>query len=255
MCGRIIRCEKIESVKTDIFRFRHHFAERFDAQRKSETVVLHQRALLCRMSRIENKYQGAVMSTIHNPETFTYEQLMAMFRRTDEKIAELRELQKETTLAMKETDRRIKEANQRHGKLSDRIGDLIQAMVYGGIKRLFRDLGYDFDVINQKYHFGNKVLGIYGEVDLFLENGELALLVEVKTNLSVDDVKEHQECLENFRLVSDAKNDKRRFIAAVGGGLVQENVRIFALKQGMFVIQQSGENVEILAPEGKPMVW
>ena len=195
------------------------------------------------------------MSSTHNPEMFTYEQLMAMFRETGEQIRELREQQKESERQWQKTREDIKEANQRHGKLSDRIGDLIQAMVYGGIKRLFRDLGYDFDVINQKYHFGKKELGIYGEVDLLLENGELALLVEVKTNLSVDDVKEHQECLEKFRLVSDAKGDKRRFIAAVGGGLVQENVRIFALKQGMFVIQQSGENVEVLAPEGKPMMW
>ena len=216
------------------------------------------------------------MSATHNPEAFTYELLKEMFRKTDEKIAELAAMQKEVSIAQKETDRIVKEnaaaqkenerqwqktredireANQRHGKLSDRIGDLIQAMVYGGIKRLFRDLGYDFDVVNQKYHFGKKELGIYGEVDLLLENGEFALLTEVKTNLSVDDVKEHQECLEKFRLVADAKGDKRRFLAAVGGGLVQENVRIFALKQGMFVIQQSGENIEVLKPEGEPMVW
>ena len=195
------------------------------------------------------------MSSLHNPATITYEQMMALFRRTDEKIAELVESQKESERQWQQTRQDIVEANQRHGKLSDRIGDLVQAMVYGGIKRLFRELGYDFDVINQKYFFGKKELGIYGEVDLFLENGEFALLVEVKTNLSVKDVTEHQERLENFRKVADARNDKRQFIAAVGGGVVQENVKLFALKQGMFVVQQSGENIEVLAPEGKPKVW
>jgi hypothetical protein len=94
-----------------------------------------------------------------------------------------------------------------------------------------------------------------GEIDFFLENGEFALLVEVKTNLTVDDVREHQERLQKFRLWADARNDKRQFLAAVGGGVVQENVRMFALKQGMFVVQQSGENVEVLVPEGKPKVW
>jgi len=188
------------------------------------------------------------MSTTPDPATITYEQMMALFLETRERM-------EESDRKWREMKEDIKEANQRHGKLSDRIGDLILAMVYGGIKRLFRNLGYDFDVINQKYNFGNKELDIYGEVDLFLENGELALLVEVKTNLSVNDVKEHQERLEDFRLVADAKNDKRRFIAAVGGGVVQKNVREFALKQGMFVVQQSGENVEILAPKGKPKIW
>ena len=199
------------------------------------------------------------MSTIPNPATITYEQLMALLledrERSQREWQEIREQQKESDRKWQEIKENLKEANERHGKLSDRIGDLIQAMVYGGIKRLFRNLGYDFDVINQKYNFGKKELDIYGEVDLLLENGEFALLVEVKTNLSVKDVKEHKERLQDFRLVSDAKNDKRKFIAAVGGGVVPENVKKFALKQGMFVVQQSGENVEILVPEGKPKVW
>jgi len=227
------------------------------------------------------------MSTTPNPATITYEQLMTLFledrqqsqrdreesqrkweeyreqqKEAERKWEEYREQRKEYDRKHEEAERKwqqtredMKEANQRHGKLSDRIGDLIQAMVYGGIKRLFRELGYDFDVINQKYNFGNKELGIYGEVDLFLENGELALLVEVKTNLSMKDVREHKERLEDFRRVADVKNDKRRFLAAVGGGVIQDNVRDFALKQGMFVVQQSGENVEILVPKGKPKVW
>jgi len=70
-----------------------------------------------------------------------------------------------------------------------------------------------------------------------------------------NDVREHQERLQKFRLVADVKNDKRQFIATVGGGVVRRNVQEFALKQGMFVVQQSGENVEILVPEGKPKVW
>ena len=174
------------------------------------------------------------MSSLHNPATITYEQMMALFLETREQI---------------------KEIARENAKLGDRLGQLVAAMVEGGIIRMFKDLGYDFDVINPKQRFGNKELGIYGEIDLFLENGEFALLVEVKTNLTVDDVREHRERLEKFRLVANAKNDKRQFIAAVGGGVVQDNVRIFALKHGMFVVQQSGENVEILVPEGKPKVW
>jgi hypothetical protein len=95
---------------------------------------------------------------------------------------------------------------------------------------------------------------------LLLSNDEFAFAFWTVVEFGFDGlidliVGEHQERLEKFRLVSDAKGDKRRFLAAVGGGLVQENVRIFALKQGMFVIQQSGENIEILKPEGEPMVW
>ena len=174
------------------------------------------------------------MSSTLNPAPFTYEQLMASFRESREEMKIIRE---------------------QIARLGDRLGQLVAAMVEGGIVRMFKELGYEFDVYNPRYRFGNKALDIYGEVDLFLENGDVALLVEVKTNLSIDDIKEHQDRLEKFRLVADAKNDKRQFIAAVGGGVIQKNVRQFALKQGMFVVQQSGDNVEVIAPQGKPMVW
>ena len=213
------------------------------------------------------------MSATPNPATITYEQMMAMFSETGEKLDKVAESMKETDRKFQETDRKFQETdrkfqetdrkfqeqtrefNQRFAKLGDRLGELVQAMVEGGIKRMFKDLGYDFDVCNPKIEFGNKELNIYGEVDILLENGDYALLAEVKTNLSVNDVKKHLKTMQNFRLVADAKNDKRRFIAAVGGGVVRRNVQEFALKQGMFVVQQSGENVEILVPKGKPKVW
>jgi hypothetical protein len=195
------------------------------------------------------------MSATHNPATITYEQMMALFRESREEMKETREQIRETAESLKETKRLVDAIAKENAKLGNRLGELVEAMVEGGVLRMFEEVGYDFDVCTPKLRFGNRTLNIYGEVDLFLENGDLALLVEVKTNLTVDDVKEHQERLEKFRLVANAKNDKRQFIAAVGGGVVQENVRVFALKQGMFVVQQSGENVEILVPEGEPMVW
>ena len=210
------------------------------------------------------------MSSIPNPATFTFEQLMASFRETREEMKASREKSEREWQEIREKYERdrekserewekikeqMKETDRKIAKLGDRLGELVQAMVEGGIKRMFKDLGYDFDVCNPKIEFGNKALNIYGEVDILLENGDFALLAEVKTNLSVNDVKKHLKTMQNFRLVADAKNDKRRFIAAVGGGVVRKNVQEFALKQGMFVVQQSGENVEILVPKGEPKVW
>ena len=227
--------------------------------------------------------QEPTMSSTLSPTLLTYEQLMASCRKTREKIktireqmekererereqerireereriwAEERERWEEDDRKWREMREQIMENERRYGKLSDRLGQIVVAMVEGGILRLYKNLGYDFDVCNRNYNFGNKALDIYGEVDLFLENGDVALLVEVKTNLSIDDIKEYQDRLEKFRLVADVKNNKRRFIVAVGGGVIQKNVQQFALKQGMFVVQQSGDNVAVIAPKGKPMVW
>jgi hypothetical protein len=156
---------------------------------------------------------------------------------------------------MQETARVVKETNQQMGKLTDRIGELVETMVEGGIIRLFQSLGYSFDRCCRRVKFGIRERGTSGEIDLFLENGEYALLVEVKTNLMVDDIEEHIERLQKFRIDSDGRGDKRRFLAAIGGGVVHVDVCNNALKRGFFVIQQSGDNVTVIPPQGKPREW
>jgi Holliday junction resolvase-like predicted endonuclease/DNA-binding XRE family transcriptional regulator len=192
----------------------------------------------------------------------TFEEMMLLFRETREQFHETREQFAEIAAAQKQTSKHIeelrltqKDCNQQIAKLGDRMGDLIQSMVEGGVLRLFQDLGYTFTRFGPRVRFKREELNVSGEIDLFLENGDIACLVEVKTNLSTDDVRAHVEKLRNFRIYADAGNDPRKFIAAVGGGVVLDNVRIFAQRQGMYVIQQSGDNVEVIAPEGKPKVW
>jgi len=63
--------------------------------------------------------------------------------------------------------------------------------------------------------------------------------------------------LEKFRRYSDARGDKRHFIGAVAGAVVSDNVADSAIENGLYVIVQSGEAVEIVTPpEGfVPKKW
>jgi hypothetical protein len=130
-------------------------------------------------------------------------------------------------------------------------------MVEGGVVRKFRELGYPFTQCARRVEFENKELEISGELDLFLENGDCALAVEVKTNLSIRDVQDHVKRLEKFSRYARAKGDKRQFLAAVGGAVVRKEVQEYALKQGIYVILQSGETIEIAPlPKGfKAKLW
>jgi hypothetical protein len=170
--------------------------------------------------------------------------------KSDAEWLEIKALQRENARYIKEVGKKISE-------LGDRIGELVEVMVEGGIVRKFRELGYTFSGCARRYEFENKQLNIAGEIDLFLENGNDALAVEVKTNLTISDVKTHIKRMEKFRRYADARNDKRQFVAAVGGGIVRKEVREYALKQGIYVITQSGETVEIVPlPKGfKAKIW
>jgi hypothetical protein len=77
--------------------------------------------------------------------------------------------------------------------------------------------------------------------------------VEVKTQVNTGDVREHIERMEKLRQYFDLHNDQRKLFGAVA--IIPDNVRDFALKQGFYVIEQSGDNVAIQEPEGSPRAW
>jgi hypothetical protein len=150
-----------------------------------------------------------------------------------------------------------KEFNRGFAKIQDRIGEIIEEMVRGDIVGKFQKLDYEFTQCARRVEFENKKLRIAGEIDLFLEDGDLAMLIEVKTTLETADVKRHVERLEKYRRYANARRDKRRFVAAVAGALVPDEVRRFAQENGMYVIVQSGESVKIIKPPKgfKPREW
>ena len=152
---------------------------------------------------------------------------------------------------MQETDRQIKEAHKKISALGSRIGEIIENMVSGNIVDKFQAFGYEILQCGRNIKYEYKKIGIRGEIDLFLENGEIAILVEVKTSLETADVHRHMERLEEYRRCADARGDKRRFIGAVAGAVVQDDAMKFAHANGMYVIVQSGEAVEIVpVPQG-----
>jgi hypothetical protein len=162
------------------------------------------------------------------------------------------EMVRETREQMKETDRRMKETDKKISALGSRIGEIIENMVAGNIVDKFQVLGYDVTECSRRVSFENKDLRIRGEIDLLLDDGDIAVLIEVKTSLETADVRNHMERLEKYRRYVDAKgNNTRRFIGAVAGAVVTKEAADFAQASGMYVIVQSGEAVEIVPqPEG-----
>jgi hypothetical protein len=80
--------------------------------------------------------------------------------------------------------------------------------------------------------------------------------VEVKTNLTNADVRDHVERMEKLRIYADEHGDRRKLLGAVAGAIAAEEVKIFAVRQGFFVLEQSGDTVRIGVPEGfKPREW
>ena len=190
----------------------------------------------------------------------TDQRIDRMFQETDRRMQETDRRMQETDRRMQETDRQMKETDQRMkatsreiSALGSRVGEIVENLVGGDIVEQFRALGYDVNAYSRKKMFGKRGKIVSGEIDLLLEDGDIAILIEAKTTLKIDDVLEHIERLEKYRRHLDEKDhlDRRKLIGAVAGGAVAENVVKFAQKNGLYVIVQAGRTVEILpSPEG-----
>jgi hypothetical protein len=178
------------------------------------------------------------------------------FQETDRLIKELREESKETSLQMKETDRLIKELSKNIGGVNKTLGNWAEEMIAINLCKKFNALGYDFISANRNKEC-LKDGQTFVEVDVFLENGEYTMPVEVKVTLTTEDVNRHLQRLRRLREWMDWRGDGRRLIGAMAGVITPDNVKEYAQSKGLYVVTQSGDSVAI-APVPKdfaPRVW
>ncbi|MDR0760724.1 MAG: restriction endonuclease, SacI family [Treponema sp.] len=172
----------------------------------------------------------------------TFEDVWLMFQETDRRI--------------KETNRQIKETDRKISKLGSRIGDLVEELFFPNIWEKFNQLGYVFGKAASEVRYNDAQGRFIAEVDILLENGDAVLAVEVKTKLTDSDVRDHVRRMENLRRYADEHQDSRKLLGAVAGAIAPEDVKAFAVKNGFFVLEQSGDTVRISVPEGfEPKVW
>lgn len=139
---------------------------------------------------------------------------------------------KENAQRMRETDQKVKELSE---LFTGQWGKLIEALVEPGSVQLFtnRDINVTRSTPNVKgHHNGNHI-----EIDILLENRveEIAVVVEVKTTLGVDDVRDFLETLDTF-LDFFPEYQGYTIYGAVAGVKINRGVGEFAYRSGLFVL-------------------
>ena len=191
----------------------------------------------------------------------TFETVWAALQEVTEKQKEVAEQQKEAAERQKETERQMKASSRRLdkklSKLGDRFGEMVEYMVMPCLVKKFRELGYGFTKAYPHSVVADHVNKIFYEVDITLENGNRVMVVEVKSKPTTADITEHIERMEKVRAHADLHGDKRVFLGAVGGMVFNENEKVFALKNGFYVVEPSEKTFTITVPEGiyQPREW
>ncbi|MCL2765223.1 MAG: hypothetical protein FWD40_08115, partial [Treponema sp.] len=162
-------------------------------------------------------------------------------KETAQQMKETDRKMQETDRQMKETDSQIKDINKRFGEYSNRLGEITEYMIAPNLIEKFNELGHEFLKASRNTIVSDHKNKIFFEIDIFLENGDKAMLVEIKTNLTSKNIDAHIKRLEKMRKYSDLHGDKRSFLGAVAGVVIPNNIREQALNDGFYVIEPSGE--------------
>jgi hypothetical protein len=194
----------------------------------------------------------------------TFEKVWAAMMETDKKILEtsrnidrLEETVHETSRSLNESLNRLEQSQKNMqselGGLGNRFGDVIEHLVLPGVMHRFNELGFHFDDTTENFRiFDKETNKTLTELDIVLENGETIIVVEVKVDPSVSDVKKHLKKLEIYRNHLNRKyaSDHRKIYGAIAAAVFPPKVQEAALEAGFYVIVQSGDTVKIDVPEG-----
>ena len=187
------------------------------------------------------------------------------FKETDRKIQEttaqtaalMRETaayMHETTAQMRETDRIVKEVSQKIGGLGGRWGEFVEGLVAPACETLFAERGIPIHKVSRQVK-AKLPGGRHMEIDVFVANTDAVALVEVKSFLTVGDVRGHLARMVEFKDFFPEYADKQIF-GAVAGIVIEENADRFAMKKGLFVMVQSGNAVRMANDAAfQPRAW
>jgi hypothetical protein len=179
----------------------------------------------------------------------TFEDVWAALMKTDAQIEQM-------SKRVDKTSEDVAELSKNIGGVNNTLGKLTEEMVTAKVLELFQNMGYEVGTAcrNKKFYKESKRLA---EIDVFLENGDVVVAVEIKTSLEVQDVNRHKEHISRIRKYMDERGDKRKIIGAVAGGVVPDNVLEYAQQNGFYVLVQSGESICVAetAPEFEVKQW
>lgn len=175
-----------------------------------------------------------------------FQEIWKLFQETDKKF-------QQTENEIEKTSRAVKETSETIYALTGKWGRFVEGLIVPAAERLFKERGIIIDKVSQRvktHHNGDTM-----EIDILAINGEYAVLIEAKSTLKIEDIKEHIKRLTDFKEFFPEYKDKK-VLGVVGGIVIEENSDIFAYKQGLFVIAESGETVKILNDKNfLPKAW
>ncbi len=176
------------------------------------------------------------------------------FDRLEKMIAELVISDKETKERFKETEAILKKnaeeilasnkkADKVLGQFTTMWGKLVEGLVEGQLIPMLRERGIDVHETSQRRKGNHE--GMNFEFDIIAHNGNEIVITEVKTTLTISDVKDFIKKLKNARIwLKEFSNFK--VLGAVAFLHSEGSSDNYAMNNGLFAIKATGNSSSII---------
>jgi hypothetical protein len=165
-------------------------------------------------------------------------------------------MMKETDKQMEALQKTVERVTGNVGGLNRSLGELIETLIAARLWEKFA--GYNLKRAYQRVPIFDENNHILTDIDILLSNTDVAMAVEVKRELdSMKDVDRHLKRMELIREHPPAEVADKKLVGAMAGGIVEADVRRYAWESGFFVLELTGDAVELIPPpEGfMPRQW
>jgi len=173
-------------------------------------------------------------------------------KETDRLQKETDRLQKETALQMKETDKKIDrleknidKTNEQIGGISRSNGEFCEEYFVNCFEENPTFLGEKYDRVLSDLKPDPDLAVINDQYDLILRNGKTVVLIEMKYKAGTDDVGKMFCKLKSYRANYPMFKDYKTYLCLASFSF-SKKVRERAEKEGIVLIQQRGEKIEVL---------
>lgn len=163
-------------------------------------------------------------------------------RRFQETERLIKESDMETNRQLQETRQLVDKVSRDIGNLGNRLGEFVEYMVKPAVVRLFQERGIAVHEVHHQVTSdrNNRIM----EIDLLVVNDGEVVAVECKSALTLRDAAKHIKRLHLFKEMFPSYA-KMKLYGAVAGMVVQKEVSAFAEENGLFLLAQNGNNIEI----------
>jgi ATPase subunit of ABC transporter with duplicated ATPase domains len=171
-------------------------------------------------------------------------------RKEDEqRRKEVEEERKEAAKRSKKIDKQLDKLDKQIVGVHKSLGALIETLMAGRLEQKFPQ--YNFTRSFQRIKIFDKNKKPVTEIDILLSDDEWSMAVEVKREPVKDDIDHHLKRMKLMREYHLNEIKGKKLLGAMAGGVVSLEVREYAQKAGLFVLELNGEQVSLLAsPEG-----